>query len=67
MYVFAVSDRAAALESALQTGSGSFLRDVLGSEGGTLPARYAIFFSPGFPKKIKINPRNENDYPIPGM
>lgn len=37
-----LSDRADALESALQSGSGTFLRDVLGSEGGTLPARCAI-------------------------
>ncbi|CBJ29591.1 conserved unknown protein [Ectocarpus siliculosus] len=35
-------DRAEALETALKSGSGAFLQDVLGSEGGTLPTRLFI-------------------------
>ncbi|CAM9424100.1 unnamed protein product, partial [Ectocarpus fasciculatus] len=35
-------DRAEALETALKCGSGAFLQDVLGSEGGTLPTRLFI-------------------------
>lgn len=34
--------RAAALERALQEGSGAFLQDVIGSEGGSLPVRCAL-------------------------
>ncbi|CAM9183085.1 unnamed protein product [Sphacelaria rigidula] len=36
------SARADAMEEALQYGSGSFLQDVIGSEGGTVPARLFI-------------------------
>lgn len=31
--------RADAMEEALHSGSGAFLQDVIGSEGGTVPAR----------------------------
>lgn len=40
---FSICGRAGALEAALKDGSGAFLYDVLGSEGGTLPTRWLAY------------------------